>query len=153
VNVGFAGLQMNSDLGFSYAAVGFGSCVFFLGYCLFEIPSNLVLHRVGARRWISRIMISWGIISAAMMFLSDSGSDRALRGLWSVLVDTIAAPHWGTCSRRDCLGGDDRERRRLGWSYNLRCNEGLFRDAPTGIHAIRKLCGHGGAARVAARKR
>ena len=56
VNVGFAGLQMNSDLGFSSAAFGFGSGVFFVGYCLFEVPSNLVLHRVGARRWISRIM-------------------------------------------------------------------------------------------------
>ena len=54
VNVGFAGLQMNADLGFSSAAFGFGSGVFFLGYCLFEVPSNLVLHRVGARRWIDR---------------------------------------------------------------------------------------------------
>ena len=69
VNVGFAALQMNSDLRFSSAAFGFGSGVFFLGYCLFEVPSNLVLHRVGARRWISRIMISWGAISVAMMFV------------------------------------------------------------------------------------
>jgi MFS transporter, ACS family, tartrate transporter len=69
VNVGFAGLQMNADLEFSSAAFGFGSGVFFLGYCLFEVPSNLVLHRVGARSWISRIMISWGAISAAMMFV------------------------------------------------------------------------------------
>jgi MFS transporter, ACS family, tartrate transporter len=69
VNVGFAGLQMNADLGFSSAAFGFGSGVFFLGYCLFEVPSNLILHRVGARRWISRIMISWGAISIAMMFV------------------------------------------------------------------------------------
>jgi len=69
VNVGFAALQMNSDLGFSSAAFGFGSGVFFLGYCLFEVPSNLVLHRVGARRWISRIMVSWGAISVAMMFV------------------------------------------------------------------------------------
>src|SRR5215813_13122437 len=69
VNVGFAGLQMNADLGFSSTVFGFGSGIFFLGYCLFEIPSNLVLHRVGARRWISRIMISWGVISTAMMFV------------------------------------------------------------------------------------
>jgi MFS transporter, ACS family, tartrate transporter len=62
VNVGFAALQMNSDLGFSSAAFGFGSGVFFLGYCLFEVPSNLLLHRVGARRWIARIMVSWGAI-------------------------------------------------------------------------------------------
>jgi MFS transporter, ACS family, tartrate transporter len=69
VNVGFAALQMNSDLGFSSAAFGFGSGVFFVGYCLFEVPSNLVLHRVGARRWIARIMVTWGAISVAMMFV------------------------------------------------------------------------------------
>jgi MFS transporter, ACS family, tartrate transporter len=68
VNVGFAALQMNSDLGFSSSAFGFGSGVFFIGYCLFEVPSNLILHRVGARIWIARIMITWGILSAATMF-------------------------------------------------------------------------------------
>src|SRR3989442_7193652 len=62
VNVGFAALQMNSDLGFSSAAFGFGSGVFFLGYCLFEVPSNLLLYRVGARRWIRRFMVMWGAI-------------------------------------------------------------------------------------------
>jgi MFS transporter, ACS family, tartrate transporter len=81
VNVGFAGLQMNSDLGFSSAAFGFGSGVFFLGYCLFEVPSNLVLHRVGARRWISRIMISWGAISTAMMFVRTAPAFYVLRFL------------------------------------------------------------------------
>jgi len=81
VNVGFAGLQMNADLGFSSAAFGFGSGVFFLGYCLFEVPSNLVLHRVGARRWISRIMISWGAISTAMMFVRTTPAFYLLRFL------------------------------------------------------------------------
>src|SRR6516162_9629786 len=81
VNVGFAGLQMNSDLGFSSAAFGFGSGVFFLGYCLFEVPSNLVLHRVGARRWIARIMMSWGAISATMMFVRTTPTFYALRFL------------------------------------------------------------------------
>src|SRR5262245_16101850 len=81
VNVGFAGLQMNSDLGFSSAAFGFGSGVFFLGYCLFEVPSNLVLHRVGARRWIARIMISWGVISTAMMFVRNAPTFYVLRFL------------------------------------------------------------------------
>jgi MFS transporter, ACS family, tartrate transporter len=81
VNVGFAGLQMNSDLGFSSAAFGFGSGVFFLGYCLFEVPSNLVLHRVGARRWIARIMISWGAISTAMMFVRTTPTFYLLRFL------------------------------------------------------------------------
>src|SRR5262250_2807037 len=69
VNVGFAALQMNADLGFSSAVFGFGSGVFFLGYCLFEVPSNLLLERVGARRWIPRIMVSWGAISVAMMLV------------------------------------------------------------------------------------
>jgi len=81
VNVGFAALQMNADLGFSSAAFGFGSGVFFLGYCLFEVPSNLVLHRVGAPRWISRIMISWGAISAAMMFVRTTPTFYVLRFL------------------------------------------------------------------------
>lgn len=81
VNVGFAGLQMNADLGFSSAAFGFGSGVFFLGYCLFEVPSNLILHRVGARRWIARIMISWGVISAAMMFVRTAPTFYVLRFL------------------------------------------------------------------------
>src|SRR5947207_8402567 len=79
VNVGFAGLQMNADLGFSSAAFGFASGVFFLGYCLFEVPSNLVLHRVGARRWISRIMISWGAISVAMLFVRTTHTFYVLR--------------------------------------------------------------------------
>jgi len=81
VNVGFAALQMNSDLGFSSAAFGFGSGVFFLGYCLFEVPSNLVLHRVGARRWISRIMVTWGAISVAMMFVRTPLTFYTLRFL------------------------------------------------------------------------
>src|SRR5438876_5817609 len=81
VNVGFAALQMNSDLGFSSAAFGFGSGVFFVGYCLFEVPSNLVLHRVGARRWIARIMLTWGGISVAMMFVRTTLAFYVLRFL------------------------------------------------------------------------
>jgi D-galactonate transporter len=69
VNVGFAQLQMKSDLQFSDAVYGFGAGIFFLGYFLFEVPSNLVLHRVGARIWIARIMITWGLISALTMFI------------------------------------------------------------------------------------
>jgi ACS family tartrate transporter-like MFS transporter len=72
---------MNTDLGFSSAVFGFGSGVFFLGYCLFEVPSNLFLHRVGARRWISRIMISWGAISATMMFVRTTPTFYILRFL------------------------------------------------------------------------
>jgi len=81
VNLGFAALQMNSDLGFSSAAFGFGSGVFFLGYCLCEVPSNLILHRVGARRWIARIMMSWGAISVAMMFVRSAPAFYTLRFL------------------------------------------------------------------------
>ncbi len=65
VNVGFAKLQMLADLRISDAAYGLGSGIFFIGYFLFEVPSNLVLSRVGARRWIARILITWGVISAA----------------------------------------------------------------------------------------
>jgi MFS transporter, ACS family, tartrate transporter len=81
VNVGFAALQMNSDLGFSSGAFGFGSGVFFLGYCLCEVPSNLILDRVGARRWIARIMMSWGAISVAMMFVRTTQTFYVLRFL------------------------------------------------------------------------
>ena len=59
VNIGFAALQMNADLGFSAAVYGFGAGVFFVGYVLCEVPSNLILVRVGARLWIARIMITW----------------------------------------------------------------------------------------------
>jgi MFS transporter, ACS family, tartrate transporter len=81
VNVGFAALQMNADLKFSEAAFGLGSGVFFLGYCLFEVPSNLILARVGAPLWISRIMITWGTISAGMMFVRTPAQFCVLRFL------------------------------------------------------------------------
>jgi MFS family permease len=71
VNVGFAKLQMASDLAFSDAVYGFGAGVFFIGYFLFEVPSNMVLARVGARLWMARIMLSWGVISCLFMFLGD----------------------------------------------------------------------------------
>ena len=71
VNVGFAKLQMASDLAFSDAAYGLGAGLFFVGYCMFEVPSNLVMTRVGARRWMTRIMISWGMISALFMFVGE----------------------------------------------------------------------------------
>jgi MFS family permease len=69
VNVGFAKLQMAGDLALSDAVYGFGAGVFFIGYFLFELPSNLILARVGARKWIARIMLSWGVVSAAFVFL------------------------------------------------------------------------------------
>jgi MFS transporter, ACS family, tartrate transporter len=69
VNVGFAKLQMNSALGLSEAAYGFGAGLFFIAYFLLEVPSNLALDRFGARLWIARIMLSWGIISALFAFI------------------------------------------------------------------------------------
>jgi MFS transporter, ACS family, tartrate transporter len=72
VNVGFAKLQMNSALGLSEAAYGLGAGVFFISYFLFEVPSNLALDRFGARLWIARIMLSWGVISALFAFIAPS---------------------------------------------------------------------------------
>src|SRR5438045_8719134 len=74
INVGFAALQMNQALGFSAGVYGFGAGIFFIGYVLFEVPSNLFLARVGARLWIARIMITWGIVSCAMMFVRSAAS-------------------------------------------------------------------------------
>lgn len=79
VNISFAALTMNADLGFSAAVYGFGAGIFFAGYALFEVPSNLILARVGARRWIGRIMVTWGAISVAMMFVEGKWSFYALR--------------------------------------------------------------------------
>ncbi len=84
VNIGFAALQMNGDLGFSPLVYGFGAGVFFVGYALFEIPSNLLLVRVGARRWIARIMLTWGALSIAMMFVEGPMSFYALRFMLGV---------------------------------------------------------------------
>jgi ACS family tartrate transporter-like MFS transporter len=69
VNIGFAALTMNKDLGFSPAVFGLGAGIFFVGYFLFEVPSNLILNKVGARLWIARVMITWGIISAIFAFI------------------------------------------------------------------------------------
>jgi ACS family tartrate transporter-like MFS transporter len=81
INVGVAGLQITRDLPISDQALGFGMGLFFIGYFLFEVPSNLILARVGARPWIARIMIVWGIISACMMFVRGQGGFFALRFL------------------------------------------------------------------------
>jgi MFS transporter, ACS family, tartrate transporter len=84
VNVGFAALEMNRDLGFGPAVYGFGAGVFFLGYCLFEVPSNLVLYRIGARLWIARIMVTWGLAASAMMLVHTPWSFYAFRFLLGV---------------------------------------------------------------------
>lgn len=81
VNVGFAALQMNRDLHLSPAVFGFGGGIFFVSYFLFEVPSNLAMEKVGARRWIARIMISWGVVAGAMALASGPLSLYALRFL------------------------------------------------------------------------
>ena len=84
INVGFASLQMNRELGLSEAAFGFGAGVFFIGYFVFEVPSNLMLQRIGARVWISRIMLSWGAVAMAMMLARGARSFYLLRFLLGV---------------------------------------------------------------------
>ena len=84
VNVGFAKLQMMADLGFSDAVYGFGAGIFFIGYFLFEVPSNIILHKVGARPWIARIMLTWGILSAANAFVVTPTQFYFLRFLLGV---------------------------------------------------------------------
>jgi sugar phosphate permease len=84
VNVGFAKLQMVEDLKFSETVYGFGAGVFFVGYFLFEVPSNLILHRVGARRWIARILVSWGLVSAATMLVTTPAMFYTMRFLLGV---------------------------------------------------------------------
>jgi len=79
VNVGFAKLTMTSDLGFSDAVYGLGAGIFFVGYFAFEIPSNVILHRVGARRWIARIMLTWGLLSAGTAFVTTVAQFYAVR--------------------------------------------------------------------------
>ena len=81
VNVGFAKLQMSQDLGFSETVFGLGAGVFFIGYFLFEVPSNLLMHRLGARVWIARIMITWGILSAMFMYVETPTGFYILRFL------------------------------------------------------------------------
>ena len=82
VNVGFAKLQMMSDLQFSEAVYGLGAGIFFIGYFLCEVPSNIVLHKVGARRWIARIMITWGILSGCFAFVQTEWQFYTLRFYW-----------------------------------------------------------------------
>lgn len=90
VNVGFAKLQMMSDLQFSEAVYGLGAGIFFIGYFLCEVPSNIVLHKVGARRWIARIMITWGILSACFAFVQTEWQFYTLRFLLGVAEAGLA---------------------------------------------------------------
>jgi len=101
INVGFAALQMNRALGFGASVFGFGAGVFFIGYFCFEIPSNLIMQRFGARRWIARILVTWGLISSAMMCVQGVRSFYALRFLLGVAE---AGFFGGTCVAQNGLG-------------------------------------------------
>jgi len=79
VNIGFAKLQMQQELGFSETVFGLGSGIFFLGYFLFEVPSNILMHKVGARVWIARIMITWGLLSGAFIWVKSVPAFYSLR--------------------------------------------------------------------------
>jgi D-galactonate transporter len=81
VNIGFAALKMNEDLKFSAAAYGFGAGIFFISYALLEVPSNLILNRVGPRIWLARIMVTWGIISSCFAFVQTEMQFYVLRFL------------------------------------------------------------------------
>jgi ACS family tartrate transporter-like MFS transporter len=83
-NVSFAALSMNKDLGFTAYVYGWGAGIFFLGYFLFEVPSNVILEKTGARIWIARIMITWGIVAAIMAFVTGAASFLTLRFLLGV---------------------------------------------------------------------
>ena len=83
-NLTFAAKTMRADLGIGDAAYGFGAGIFYIGYALCEVPSNLILARVGARFWIARIMITWGLVSAGMMFVQGPTSFYTMRFLLGV---------------------------------------------------------------------
>ena len=82
--LGFAALTMNKDIGLTPAQFGWGAGIFFLGYCVFEVPSNLALHRFGARRWLARIMVTWGLVSAGTAFVTGPNGFYAVRALLGV---------------------------------------------------------------------
>ncbi|WP_085596004.1 MULTISPECIES: MFS transporter [unclassified Pseudomonas] len=83
-NVGFAKVALQADTGLGDAAFAFGASIFFIGYAFFEVPSNFMLHRLGARVWLCRIMVTWGLVSAAMMFAHDAQTFYVLRFLLGV---------------------------------------------------------------------
>ena len=93
VNVGFAKLTMSKDLGLSETAFGLGAGIFFLAYFIFEVPSNLLLEKVGARKWIARIMLTWGILSGSMAFITGEYSFYTVRVLLG-FAEAEARPAW-----------------------------------------------------------
>jgi MFS transporter, ACS family, tartrate transporter len=92
VNLGFAALTMNAELKFSPTIFAWGAGIFFIGYFIFEVPSNLALERFGASRWIARIMVTWGIISAMMALVSGVWSFYGLRNIARAFWPLLRSP-------------------------------------------------------------
>ena len=153
VNMGFAALTMNKQLGFSPGVFGFGAGIFFLGYFLFEVPSNVILHKVGARIWIARVMITWGLVSGCMIFVHGATSFYILRFLLGVAeagffpgvilyLELLVSGAQTCCRDRGLYGGGtviDRAwladfRRVIGNTWPVRLGE-LANDVPSGSAA------------------
>ncbi|MFC7299911.1 MFS transporter [Herminiimonas aquatilis] len=106
VNVGFAKLNMLNDLQFSETVYGLGAGIFFIGYFLFEVPSNIIMHKVGARVWIARIMVTWSVLSAATMFVTSPTMFYVIRFLLGVAEAgffpgiVLYLTYWFPASRR-----------------------------------------------------
>ena len=99
-NIGFAALTMNREIGLTATEFGRGAGMLFVGYCFLELPSNMVLYRVGARVWIARIMVSWGLISAAMSLATGPASFYVLR----FLLGAAGFDHGETVPASACYG-------------------------------------------------
>jgi len=142
VNIGFAKLQMQGDLGFSDAAYGVGAGIFFTGYVLFEIPSNLMLPRVGARKTFSRILMLWGITSASMLFVRDVPTFYAMRFLLGVFEAGFAP---GMIYYLSCWYGPQRMARAIAIVFLAGPIGGIV-GGPASAWLMTSLAGHGGLA-------
>ncbi|OWW22707.1 MFS transporter, partial [Noviherbaspirillum denitrificans] len=142
VNVGFAKLQMQADLGFSDAAYGVGAGIFFIGYVLFEIPSNLMLPRVGARKTFSRILVLWGITSACMLFVRNVPMFYAMRFLLGVFEAGFAP---GMIYYLSCWYGPQRMARAIALVFLAGPIGGIV-GGPVSAWLITSLAGAGGLA-------
>ena len=142
VNIGFAKLQMQGDLGFSDAAYGVGAGIFFIGYVLFEIPSNLMLPRVGARKTFSRILVLWGVTSASMLFVRDVPTFYAMRFLLGVFEAGFAP---GMIYYLSCWYGPQRMARAIAIVFLAGPIGGIV-GGPASAWLMTSLAGHGGLA-------
>ena len=120
VNVGFAKLQMMGDLQFSDRIYGLGAGIFFLGYFVFEVPSNIILHKVGARIWLCRVLVSWGIVSACTAFVRTPWEFYSMRFLLGLAEGgffpgmVLYLTYWFPSHRRAKYGAGD------GWKSGVR---------------------------------